>query len=81
MARSKVARHIRSIRRAALRLRRRRIKPVVAMRLIGRSCWRIAHAIVVLILFLIVAATVLTIMASGTTVRKLRGYGDLARGK
>lgn len=81
MARNKVARHIRSIRRAVLRLRRRRIKPGLAIRLIGRSSWRITHAIVVLLLFLFVATIVLTIMASGTTVRKLRGYGDLARGK
>ncbi len=79
MARNKVARHVRSIRRAIVRLRRRQIKPVLALRLIGRSSWRIAHAIVVLLLFLIAAAIVLTVMVSGTAVRKVRGYGDLAR--
>lgn len=54
---------------------------MLAIRLIGRSCWRMTHAVVVLLLLLVVAITVLSIMASGSVVRKLRGYGDLARSK
>lgn len=81
MARITVGRHIRSIKRAALRLKRRQIKPGLAIRLIGRSSWRIAHALVVLMLLLAVAFVMLTIIVSGTAIRKLRGSGDLARTK
>lgn len=81
MAKISLGRHIRSIRRAGRRLRKRQIKPVLAIRLIGRSSWRIAHAVVVVVLLLGGAVTVLLIMASGSVVRKFRGYGSLARSK
>ena len=81
MARISLGRHIRSIRRASRRLRRRQIKPMLAIRLIGRSSWRITHAVVVLLLLLVVATIVLSIVASGSLIRKLRSYGDLARSR
>jgi hypothetical protein len=44
----------------------------LAARLIARSCYRIVRALVVLVLLLMVAMLVMLIIASGTTIRKLR---------
>lgn len=81
MAKISVGKHFRSIKRATLRMSRRRINPVVALRLIGRSSWRIAHAVIVLGVMLLLAMIVLLIMLSGAVLRKVRGGDDIVRSK
>jgi uncharacterized SAM-binding protein YcdF (DUF218 family) len=54
------------------RVRLKQIEPMVAVRLILRSIYRIVRASVVLLTLLLVALLVLLIITSGTTIRKLR---------
>jgi len=73
MAAAEVRRQLRAATRAWRKLLRRRIKPVTALRVFGRSCWKIIQLLSRLSLLVIGGSVVAVLMVLIRLVLKIRG--------
>ncbi len=74
LAKAEIKRQLRVTVRAWRRLMLRRIKPTTAIRLCGRSCWKITLLLSRLSLLVIGGSVVALLVVSARLITKLRGF-------